>query len=112
MSDKIEEKEVKKDDKTYRLIEMSDAMELSIKNLTDVIEQQKSLINIVETNDTEKKLAEFVKDTKVQLTSLEKQLTTLTARHEKLLKANDMISKDADVKEAANCLFDALGMFE
>ena len=94
-------------DYTYLLQEMSDGISATIHNVTNVIEQQKDLVKLLEDNDADKFKIE-ISSMKKQIEQNEHQIKLLSFRLDKLrIILNDIA--DDHMKMITSMLLEALG---
>lgn len=102
---------IAENEKILRLDEMVDAIEKSLANLEQVMNQQAMLIDVVEASDKKEMFEEFIVETKEQLENLESQKSTLLSRKAKLEVLLEA-AKEAEKLDVILCVFDAFGIFE
>lgn len=105
-----EEKENVVKDEVYRLIEMCDEMENSIKNVEKVKKEQQYLIDIL-SKVKDDKLKPLINELTAQLKNLNNQSETLKERTDTLRFICENCEKDEGVRALINNLLYALGVF-
>lgn len=99
-------------DVTYRFEEMYDSIEKSLANLVAVQAEQIALIDLVKTNDADKKFEKFVNEMTKQSETLEQQRLMLVVKKEILKQVIDAAKANEVVARNISMLCKALGMFE
>ena len=106
---------MEKESKLYRLVEMYDSMNESIRNIEKVKEEQFDLIDVLKTYDNSNgsnKFESLIEQLKQQLDDLENQSFVLKSRAESLNEANILIDTRQDCADVVERLIFALGLFE
>lgn len=96
---------------TYRLVEMKDAMQKSLENCNDVLNQQKILVNVINDSTQAEMFKEFTEglaSSNERLSNQRAELATRIALLDKLL-AN--AEKNEELQQHISTLCAALGIF-
>lgn len=96
----------------YRVIETRDDMDKGIDNCKDVIEQQKKLIEVIESSSEENKeyFKDFVEQIKETISRYEEQVKTLSERKESLSNIIAKAKADPALEELLYDFICALGI--
>ena len=109
---KKEKEKTTKEDLIYRLQEMSDSMQDSLKNIDKVKEEQKGLIEIIEKSDRYEDYKDFIEELKKQIDSMSKQKENLEKRANLLKELLFGIDKEIlTARSAVNGLLVILNVF-
>ena len=79
-------------DYKYKLIELKDSMNDSIVNVIKVIDQQETLLNVIENSDKNEFFKNFKDELKKSTDNLKEQVTVMSNRYEKLADVLDNIN--------------------
>lgn len=96
-------------DNFYRLVEMHESMQESLKNLQKVSDQQRKLIDLIENSDKKSDFEDFVKELKEQLEEMDKQYQKLDDR--KTLLGEIITAASSKTKQIIDDLLSALNVF-
>ena len=96
-------------DNFYRLVEMHESMQESLRNLQNVSDQQRKLIDLIENSDKKSDFEDFVKELKEQLEEMDKQYKKLDDR--KTLLGKIITPAGPKTKQIIDDLLSALNVF-
>ena len=94
----------------FKLIELSESMEDSIKNIKNVICQQEEMTDIIEKTTTKNDFKPYIKESREQLANLNKQVEVLDTRKQKLQDCIELMKADEKVATAVSLLMEAVNM--
>ena len=100
------------EDLTYRLEEMSEAMDMSIANANKVAKEQALLIEVIKASDKADKFKDFVESCEKQIDSLKTQATALAMRNSILKQVVAKCKENKNISKAISMLLEALGVFK
>lgn len=110
--EKSNQTELEIQDVTYRFEEMYDSIEKSLDNLVAVQNEQTALIDLVKSNDADKKFEKFIDEMTKQSELLEQQRCKLVVKKEILKQVIDAAKTNEVVARNISMLCKAIGMFE
>lgn len=99
-------------DQTYRLEEMAEAMQQSVKNAMKVAKEQAMLIRVINKSNEAKNFVEFITDVEHQIEDINHQITTLNVRIGLLKQVVNICRNDDETTKVVAMLLKALGIFE
>lgn len=106
------QQQIEIEDLTYRLEEMSEAMDVSIANANKVAKEQALLIEVIKASDKADKFEDFVESCEKQIESLKAQATALAMRNALLKQVVAKCKADENISKAVSMLLEALGVFK
>lgn len=95
----------------YRIEEMKDAMNNSIENINNVVSQQLTLTDIINSSDKKEEFENFIKDMEKQNEQLNVQKNVLIIRKELLSQVIERCKNDIEQSKTVSILAKAIGMF-
>lgn len=101
-----------KENFTYLLIETSDEMQNTIANVDKIINEQTSLVTLIESNDTDNKFDAFCKAIKDETNSTIVQRNTLSFRNECLLKLIEKCQANEEIADAITLFCKTFNVFD
>lgn len=113
-----DKQEVVIEDICYRFEEMVDGMEASMTNISQIISQQKKLVDIISTatddyDEEEKKpFDELCKSTETQVKNLETQMSTLAVKKSLIEEVIKRCKEDSEHSKTISILAKGLGLFD
>lgn len=101
-----------KENFTYLLIETSDEMQNTIANVDKIINEQTSLVELIETNDVDNKFNAFCQAIKDETKSTKDQRDTLSFRNDCLLKLIEKCQANDEVADAITLFCKTFNIFD
>lgn len=101
-----------KENFTYLLIETSDEIQNAIANVDKIINEQTSLVALIESNDNDKKFDAFCQAIKDETNSTKAQRNTLAFRKECLLKLIEKCQANEEVADAITLFCKTFNVFD
>lgn len=106
------QQQIEIEDLTYRLEEMSEAMDMSIANANNVAKEQMLLVEVIKASDKADKFKDFIESCEKQIESLKAQATALAMRTALLKQVVTKCKADENISKAVSMLLEALGVFK
>lgn len=101
-----------KENFTYLLIETSDEMQNTVAQIDNIIDEQRSLVNIIESNENSKKFKAFIDAMNNETTMALRQRNVLLFRNECLKKVIEKCQSNDDIADAITLFCKAFNVFD